>query len=40
VTDGPIITLHLIAVDPRINNLVDVPNVVVSAYLPDDIFAA
>ena len=27
-----------VAVDLRINNLVDVPNVVVSAYLPEGIF--
>ena len=27
-----------VAVDPRISELVDVPNVVVSAFLPSDIF--
>jgi formamidase len=29
-----------VAVDLHINNLVDVPNVVVSAYLPEDIFTS
>ena len=28
-----------VAVDLRINNVVDLPNVVVSAYLPEEIFA-